>query len=253
MIFSPQTDLFSLKDEKYDFIITNPPWGSKLEKKQKDFLLHNYSFLDTTEVFSIALYNSLKKLSDKGKLYFFLPESILNVSTHKNIRKYLLNSHRNIEIFPLGKAFKGVLSECILLKLSEITKKENYISVEKEEKYKLHIKNISSPNYFIPYDVCEIDNTILNKIYSARSIKLSKDTKFALGIVTGNNKKYIHEEKLKEDEPIFRGKDIQPYRLGQPKNFIKFDPEIFQQVAPVEMYRSKKLFINSLVIRLSVH
>ena len=71
LIFPEHADLFSLEDEKYDFIITNPPWGSKLTKNQKDFLLHHYAFLDTTEVFSIALYNSLNKLSNNGTLYFF--------------------------------------------------------------------------------------------------------------------------------------------------------------------------------------
>ena len=82
-------------------------------------------------------------------LYFFLPESILNVSTHKNIRNFLLDTHRNIEIFPLGNAFKGVQSECILLKLSEVTKEENRIIVEKDKRYTLNIKNISPPHYLI--------------------------------------------------------------------------------------------------------
>ena len=135
LIFSNEIDLFSKNDEKYDFIVTNPPWGSKLSKQQKDLLLSRYPFLETTEVFSIALYNSLKKLSENGKLNFFLPESILNVASHKNIRKILLNSHRNIEIFPLGMAFKGVQSECVLLKLSEIMENESQIIVEKDKKY----------------------------------------------------------------------------------------------------------------------
>lgn len=251
LIFSNKIDLFSYENEKYDFIVTNPPWGSKLTKDQKDFLLHNYPVLDTTEVFSVALYNSLGKLSENGKLNFFLPESILNVSTHKNIRKLLLNSHRNIEIFPLGMAFKGVQSECVLLKLSEITKNEPHIIVEKENRYALNIKNISAPDYFISYNVSENDDEILNKIYSSKHEKLPPSTKFALGIVTGNNKKYIHEEKQENDEPIFRGKDILPYKLKNPETFMKFTPEIFQQTAPMEMYRSKKIiykFISDKIV-----
>ena len=241
LIFSEKMDLFSMDNEKYDFIVTNPPWGSKLSKSEKDVLLHNYPLLDTTEVFSIALYNSLEKLSEKGSLNFFLPESILNVSTHKNIRKFLLDSHRNIEILPLGMAFKGVQSECVLLKLSEITTAEPQIIVKKDTTYKLNAKNISAPDYFISYNVSENDDNILNKIYSAKSVKLSANTKFALGIVTGNNKKYVHETKATNEEAIFRGKDILPYKLKSPEVFINFTPEVFQQVAPIEMYRSKKI------------
>jgi len=251
LIFSNEIDLFSKNDEKYDFIVTNPPWGSKLSKQQKDLLLSRYPFLETTEVFSIALYNSLKKLSENGKLNFFLPESILNVASHKNIRKILLNSHRNIEIFPLGMAFKGVQSECVLLKLSEIMENESQIIVEKDKKYKLNIKNITSPNYLISYNISEVDEKILNKIYSLGSERLSETTKFALGIVTGNNKKYLHEKKMNDDEPVFRGKDILPYMLKSPETFIKFTPDVFQQVAPITMYRSKKIvykFISDKIV-----
>ena len=80
-------------------------------------------------------------------------------------------------------------------------------------------------------------------------LKLS--TKFALGVVTGNNKKFLHEERLYDDEPIFRGKDIIPYRLKSPEVFIKFTPDIFQQVAPVAIYRSKKIvykFISDKIV-----
>ena len=251
LIFSEKMDLFSMDNEKYDFIVTNPPWGSKLSKSEKDVLLHNYPLLDTTEVFSIALYNSLEKLSEKGSLNFFLPESILIVSTHKNIRKFLLDSHRNIEILPLGMAFKGVQSECVLLKLSEITTTEPQIIVKKDTTYKLNAKNISAPDYFISYNVSENDDNILNKIYSAKSVKLSANTKFALGIVTGNNKKYVHETKATNEEAIFRGKDILPYKLKSPEVFINFTPEVFQQVAPIEMYRSKKIvykFISDKIV-----
>lgn len=251
LIFSDENDLFLQNNEKYDFIVTNPPWGSKLSKKQKDSLLSKYPFLGTTEVFSIALYNSVNRLSANGKLNFFLPESILNVSAHKNIRKFLLNTHRNIEILPLGTAFKGVQSECVLLKLSEITEYESQITVEKEKQYKLNIKNITAPDYLISYNVSEIDEKILDKIFSLGTARLSENTKFALGIVTGNNKKYLHEERLCDDEPIFRGKDIIPYRLKSPEVFIKFTPDIFQQVAPVEIYRSKKIvykFISDKIV-----
>lgn len=180
-----------------------------------------------------------------------MPESILNVSTHKNIRKFLLSLNRNIVIHPLGMAFKGVQSECVLLKLSEIVKEDIKITVQKDTEYNLKPENIYKPDYFISYDVSENDEKILNKLYYSKSVKLCPDTKFALGIVTGNNKKYIHEIKGEAEEPIFRGKDILPYKLKLPETFIKFTPEIFQQMAPVEMYRSKKIvykFISDKIV-----
>lgn len=251
LIFRDCDGLFVDKTAKFDFIVTNPPWGSKFSSEQKNFLLQTYPSLNTTEVFSIALFNAVKMLNDKGQLNFFLPESILNIGAHKNIRKFLLDSERNIEITPLGKAFKGVQSECIFLKLSEKSSRETEITVNAEKIVKLDKKSISAPDYLISYNVSELDSEILNKIYSTPGTRLSGKTKFALGIVTGNNKKYIHETKSYDEEGIFRGKDILPYRLKDPECFIKFTPEIFQQVAPVEMYRRKKIvyrFISDKII-----
>ena len=251
LIFCERYTLFDEEMDKFDFIVTNPPWGSKISKEQKDFLLRTYPLLDTTEVFSIALFNSVEKLNENGVLNFFLPESVLNVGTHKNIRKFLLESKRNIEIIPLGMAFKGVQSECILLKLSAKTNADVKIIVKNDTEVILDKKNIIAPDYLISYNVSDFDNEIINKIYSTKSTKLSPNTKFALGIVTGNNKKYLHEIKNPEDEAIFRGKDILPYKLKEPEIFIKFTPEIFQQVAPTEMYRSKKIvykFISDKIV-----
>jgi hypothetical protein len=62
---------FDHENEKFDYIITNPPWGSKFSKKQKDLLRSYYPNLLSTESFSIALYQSIQMLSDKSVLYFF--------------------------------------------------------------------------------------------------------------------------------------------------------------------------------------
>ena len=239
------------ENETYDFIITNPPWGSKLSKEQKDFLLRAYPVLGTTEVFSVALYNSIDKLTEQGQLNFFLPESILNVSAHKNIRKILLGSNRDMEIFPLGAVFKGVQSECVLLKLSEEKREGIKIVVRGEKTIALDTHSVIAPDYLISYSLSDKDSKILNKLYSADSVKLFDSTKFALGIVTGNNKKHLHESKNDGDEAIFRGKEIMPYTLKSPEYFIRFLPEIFQQVAPVEIYRSKKIvykFISDKIV-----
>lgn len=56
---------------------------------------------------------------------------------------------------------------------------------------------------------------------------------------------------MEDEEPIFRGKDIFPYRLKQPETFIKFTPEVFQQVAPIRMFRTRKIvykFISDKIV-----
>jgi len=56
---------------RFDCIITNPPWGSKLDFIQKKVLIKKYTEISTSESFSVALYNSLNMLSSIGYLIFF--------------------------------------------------------------------------------------------------------------------------------------------------------------------------------------
>lgn len=242
LIFSYENENHSeTESRKYDIIITNPPWGGKLSGEQKESILKLYPDLKTTETFSAALFSSIKKLDDQGFLYFFLPESILNVGTHRNIRKFLINCRRSIEIVPLGKAFEGVQSECILLKLSEKKSGKIQVRIKNGGSTKIDAATVQPPDYIIPYGASKTDARILKKIYSTPHVKLSGKTKFALGIVTGNNKKYIRLEAQKKDEPVFRGKDILPYKTKEPETFISFFLEKFQQTAPEDLYRSKKI------------
>ena len=54
---------------------------------------------------------------------------------------------------------------------------------------------------------------------------------FLLGIVTGNNKKYIDTEKREDNEVILKGSDLYKYKFHPTSNYIVFQPELFQQVA----------------------
>jgi len=237
---------------KYDYIITNPPWGSKFSKSKKDQLLQEYPELSTTEIFSISLNNSIDSLSDNGKLFIFLPHSILNVATHKNIRKKILSLNSKISINILGNAFQGVLSESILLSIDkDLLDKSIHVKDKKSNEYCIDKNSVLSPDFIIPATSTRIDNAILNKIYSINHTTLKEDATFALGIVTGNNKKYILHTNTDGSEPIYRGKDIQRYRYNQPECFIDFKPEIYQQVAPIKYFRHTKIvyrFISDKII-----
>lgn len=67
---------------------------------------------------------------------------------------------------------------------------------------------------------------------------------WALGIVTGDNKKTLVDILLPEYEPVFTGKEVHRYTLAAPKKYIKYDRTKFQQVAKDEIYfASEKLIV----------
>ncbi|MDR1319746.1 MAG: N-6 DNA methylase [Treponema sp.] len=229
-------------NEHFNYIITNPPWGSKFSKKKKENFIELYPELKTSEIFSISLYNSLKMLEKDGELFFFLPHAFLNVAAHKNIRNYVFNKNNKIHIKLLGNAFRGVLSESILLSVKNISN-EDHITIQNKagNTWKLPRKNIVPPDDIVSATGNDIDTSLLEKIYSTEHTTLQDDTLFALGIVTGNNKKHLLNKKTENAEAVFRGKDIGKYKFLTPEYFIEFQPDLYQQTAPVEYYRQKKI------------
>lgn len=243
VVCNDSNNLFSQKQpEFFDFIVTNPPWGSKYTKQQKNDLLARYPFLATTEIFSIALYNAINLLSAEGELYFFLPHSFLNVSAHKSIRKYVFDGKNKVEIKLLGNAFKGVLSESVLLHIKKggIAKK---IAVQNRDgrSYNVSFPDTSDSDFIVSAASSTADSIIIKKMYSVEHIFLKDNVIFALGIVTGNNDKHLLQAKTEKSEAIFRGKDIRKYILGTPKYFIEFSPDAYQQIAPANYFRQKKI------------
>jgi type I restriction-modification system DNA methylase subunit len=233
---------FDTGSEQFDYIITNPPWGSKFSKKEKDAFFALYPELETSEIFSISLYNSLKMLKKDGELFFFLPHSFLNVAAHRNIRNYVFNRNNTIVIKLLGNAFKGVLSESVLISIKKNTL-ENTITIQDKagSVWQLPRKSILPPDYIVSATSNDKDALLIEKIYTNKHSTLQNDALFALGIVTGNNKKHLLNKKTEKTEAIFRGKDIEKYTFLEPGYFIEFHPELYQQTAPVEYYRQKKI------------
>jgi type I restriction-modification system DNA methylase subunit len=244
--------ILDANNDKFDYIVTNPPWGSKFNVKQKENLYRLYPQLSTSETFSICLYNASKMLKRDGELYFFLPHSFLNVAAHKNIRHYVLNAKNRVSVKLLGNAFKGVVSESILLHLKNNSCEKNInIQNKNGNVYKISVKNIKAPDYIVSADSGTYDNQIINKIYNAGHVTLNDENAiFALGIVTGNNKKYLSAKKKANFEEVYRGKDFERYKLLKPQRFLQFKPELYQQTAPVKYYRQPKIIYRFIGDRL---
>jgi len=230
------------KDTSFDYIVTNPPWGGKFSPKQKERLLKLYPELETTETFSISLHNALKMLKKNGELYFFLPFSFLNVAGHRKIRSLIFNRDKKISITLLGNAFKGVLSESILLHVkSNSVEKNVYIKSTHGGKYCLPLESIAPPDYIVSAASNSEDMRIITRIYSTKHTTLGKDDIFALGIVTGNNEKHLSRIQTEKMEAIYRGQDMEKYFFLEPKYFMVFQPGLYQQAAPVAYFRQKKI------------
>lgn len=244
-------DLFSLNDENirgFDVIATNPPWGVHFSKSDTERLKTLYPQIKSFESFSYFLKKSIDLLNDKGIISFILPESILNVKTHKDIREIILENTHIKNVFYLDRVFKNVFTPVIRLDITKEKKSQKIKIIKEKEVYDINqLVWKNNQDFIFNIHASDIDTDIINKVYNTNHTNLSNNADWALGIVTGNNKKYIVSEKHKGFEPIYKGKDIQKFVLKKPTNYILFTPEKFQQVAPIEKYRAKEKLIYKFI------
>lgn len=241
-------DLFSLNDENirdFDVIATNPPWGVHFSREEIEKLKKEYPTITSFESFSYFLKKSIDLLKDNGTISFILPESILNVKTHEDIRKIILKNTQIKKITYLNRVFKNVFTSVIRLDIHKNNKIIGDIKIEKDkEEYIISQKRwLNNKNYIFDIHANDFDNKIIDKIFAVEHATLENKADWALGVVTGNNKKYILDKSKGGHEPIFKGKDVQKFILSEPSSYIKFIPEKFQQVAPTEKYRVKEKLI----------
>ena len=94
-------------------ITTNPPWGVHFSKKELIELKKLYPEINSLESYSYFLLRSLDLLSINGVGSFILPESILNVKIHQDIRQILLKRTQLQKIYVLNNVFKNVFTPVI--------------------------------------------------------------------------------------------------------------------------------------------
>ena len=229
----------------FDVIATNPPWGVHFSKADTEQLKTYYPEITSLESFSYFLKKSIDLLRDGGVISFILPESMLNVKTHKDIREIILRNTHIKKVSYLKRVFKNVFTPVIKLDLEKTKKVNGKIEICKEnESYAAEQERWKNNQDFV-FDIHSnsFDTDIIDKIYNFPHTTLLGKADWALGIVTGNNKQYISNEEQEGFEEIYKGKDVENFVLKKSSNYVKFTPEKFQQVAPMKKYRAKEKLI----------
>lgn len=225
---------------RFDYVVTNPPWGASTTNTTK------YPEIISGETFSCFLVEAHKTLKKSGQLRFLLPESILNVKTHRDIRNYLLVNADLVAIKLYADLFSGVTTKYVALTANysgDTTEVEINVANRSWGVEKAVYKN--NPNYVFRLSD-STDESIIEKVLEQRRYDLSESI-WALGIVTGSNKEKLHLEAEKNLEKIYTGKEITPYNLKPSKYYINYDRSQLQQVAKDEIYRAKPKLVYKFI------
>lgn len=229
---------------QFDIIITNPPWGKKIQKSEKEVYgrtLGAGRSLDSSSLFFFAALNSLR---NDGFLSFLMPESFFKIATFQDARRRLLEFSL-LTVRDFGKPFKGLLTKAQSFCLRKTEPGKNgVLSCTGDSAFKRRQETFTrNPASIINFESSPEDAFVIARLFDKPHITLENQARWGLGIVTGNNKKFCKLNPGDDLIPVYKGVDIHKGRVDEPKTFIPSDLTLYQQVAPVELFEANSKII----------
>ncbi|MBD13545.1 MAG: hypothetical protein CMJ72_00080 [Planctomycetaceae bacterium] len=237
------------KCHRYDVIMTNPPWGKKINKDVKDSYAEQMGIKKSSDTSSFFFFASLGVLNENGYLGFLLQDAFFNIETFADARQKAL-SYQLVSIQHYGKLFPKLQTKAISVIL-----RKNEAELDNEVKCRMgtdvYFRKQSSfsenPKQIFNINSNDNDAKIIKHLFSLPHRNLDHGVEWALGIVTGNNKKLVKSTNFAGGVPVYRGSDITDDCLKPPSSFISSDLSQYQQVAPEELYKAPQKIIYKFI------
>ena len=213
----------------FDVIIGNPPYVNVelIPKLEKDFYKNTFeTFYKRSDLFILFLDLATDSLTKNGIVSFIIPSIVLNNLSYKLIRERLLNNKWLSEVcYTGGKVFADATVDTVILTINK--KGVENIKLTDALDFNIHKSSIVETDYFTKYqNAISIsssgNNELFNKLFNEKFHKVEDYFKVFQGIVTGNNKSYIFENKediknanIEESllVPIVLGRDIGKWKI----------------------------------------
>ena len=234
--------------QRFDYIFTNPPWGKKLKRNERERFSLIYDAGNSIDTSSLFYFASLKVLKENGKIGMLLPDSFFNITSFEDARKSLMTLQID-RFVDYGNAFKGLMTKAMAFVANSQQSTVNSQQMISCEIYnvKKHLRSQNSfsdiPKCIFNFHIEEKENDIIRAVFSMPHISLKDNAKWGLGVITGNNEKLCRKERAEGLVPIYRGKDILKNDLAAPSLYIDENLEGSRQVADMDLYKAPEKVI----------
>ena len=237
-VFSPQifccdyleqNSACGLLERRFDFIATNPPWGAEKNRRKGESFTHFF-------------FKASEQLKEGGRISFLFPESVLRIKYHAGLRHFWLEKLCPEKIVRYDMSFSGVMTGVVSLSAEKAEPGKSFELICGQKRCELSREEVLKNKDFSVIFAGSGDLQILEQIRSQKNFYLT-DSVFALGIVTGDNKKKVSRIRKRGMEPVITGREVGRYLLKEAVNFLHYDRKSLQQTAPDEYYRAKEKLV----------
>ena len=230
----------SVFEKAFDYIVTNPPWGAMEDKTGSNYAI------TSNETFSCFFVKAFEQLKKNGIIRFLFPEAILNVKAHKDIRKFIIDTAGLVRITSYDDSFAGVTTKYVDIECGKGTNKDKFEVCTHGQVRTVDMKTIYETDNMV-FNLLSNDDISIVRIVKDKGKHSLKNSTWALGVVTGDNKTKLSLEYRDGMEKIYTGKEIQPYILRPAKYFIMYNRDDLQQVAKEEIYRAPEKLVYKFI------
>lgn len=242
--------LTALKLQEYDVVFTNPPWGKKLSKADRDRLAQQLGTGRSHDTCSLFVSAALRSLRTEGLLGMLLPDSFFNVAAFEDIRD-LLSQYRLLRFVDHGKPFDGLVTKAKSFIVEKVPAGNEDVVRCVSAANKSHLRRLDSfervPKRRFNFLTKQEEAELIASVFSKPHITLDQNARWGLGIVTGNNKKHVRPLRDSGMSPVWKGADVGKNTLRPPTHFISEDFSDFQQVANPDLYYAPRKLIYKFI------
>ena len=253
-----------MKSGGFDGIVGNPPYityslGRGRDKHlnyEVEYISQNYGNSSEYKINSFAVFyqKAVDLLKTNGKCALIVPGTILINGTLAKIRKFLLENTTLENVTSLNyKVWKDAeMGDCAIIFCSKIQSPEYQVNFVRYND--LDWENNVEKDRFSVKGPLSLDNyEIYGNKHSYEILKIGKKKGFTTfgkvaefynGIKSGDNKKYLSDEKTSsKHELAIRGRDFEKYGKPSPRTFVLFDPKLLWSNTNEDILRIKPKII----------
>lgn len=124
-------EIANLLKQKYEVVVTNPPYLNKYDKELKKYIMNNYRNY-SGDLFSIFIYRNAELLVGNGYSAYMSPFVWMFIKTYEELRKYIIQNKNISSLIQLEySAFEeATVPICtFVLQNSPVNKKGHYIKL----------------------------------------------------------------------------------------------------------------------------
>ncbi|MBQ7207619.1 MAG: N-6 DNA methylase [Lentisphaeria bacterium] len=219
-------------DRKFDAIVTNPPWGAAAGGRRGR----------PGETFSRFFVRAHGQLKEKGTIRFLFPKAILNVKSHREIRRFILEKAGLAGITLYDAPFSRVTTKYVDIECGSGADGNVFTVCADGRSRTVGVRGVYETEDLVfnllPEEVLSVIRTV-----RARGRHTLENSLWALGIVTGDNRRKLFPHPQPGMEAIRTGREIRSFVLDAPKHYILYDRSKLQQVAREEIYRAPEKLV----------